>query len=119
MDVTGKILLFPKMVGKKDKIQIFETTIARKTQEGYYVDNYTIRVQFTKELLSYEKAKKFKEGNVYSIEIEGFLSTRSYDTKDGVHRVEPLLIVTKAKLLDAGREIKKPSEAIEDDALPL
>ena len=125
MDIKGKIYVFPKEVGK-NKIKIFETTISRKEGEKY-ADNYTIRVQFSKELLPDEKKEAYKVGFVYGFEVEGFLSTRGYDVDGGIkHITEPLIIVNKAKGIDQGREVKqKPKEPASDaleanpDALPL
>lgn len=124
MDVTAKkVSIFPKVVGKDKPTKIFETTIARKDIELGYKDNYTIQVKFAKDVMTDEKAEAFKEGYVYQFELEGFLTTRSYVTKEGVKRIEPLIFVTKAKCLDKGKEVKKPSEksidVAEEDALPL
>ena len=117
MDIKGKVCVFPKVVGK-DNVTIFETTLNRKEGEEYK-DSYSIRLNFSKEILPDSKKKFFKEGFVYIMEIEGFLATRAYQTKDGENKVVPTIIVTKAKTLES-KEIKKPNqdEAVEDK-LPL
>lgn len=117
MNVSGKITFFPKEVGKDNKIVIFETTISRKDESGNYVDNYTIRVQFQKSILPDEKKTTLKPTKAYSAEIEGFLTTRSYETKDGKRRIEPLLVVSKAKITgskDVNR-VKEDSLAPNED----
>lgn len=121
MDVNGKITIFPKTIGK-NKDLIFETTIGRKTESKEWIDNYSIRVDFAKNLLSDDKKSYFKEGNAYQIEIEGFLTTRSYE-KDGKKHVFPKLMVTKAKIVGKPKEIKKKTledaENEIDDDLPF
>lgn len=96
MNVTGKITLFPKEVGEK-KIKIFETSLSRKDENGNYVDNYTLRVQFSKDIMPDASKSRFNVDKAYSMEIEGFLTTRGYDDKNGKHRTEPVLFVSKAK----------------------
>lgn len=106
MEFTGKTNVFVKEVGEK-KIKIFEASISRKDKEGNYVDNYTIRLNFSPEILPDTAKAKFKVGYRYQMEIAGFLSTRSFQNKEGKKIVEPLLFVTSAKSLDSGKEIKK------------
>lgn len=110
MDIKGKILVFPKEVGTTKKIKIFETSISRKDGEKY-VDNYTMRVDFSKDVLPEEKKAAFKVDYVYSMEVEGFLTTRKYETKNGVRIIDPVVKVTKAKSLDKGRPVQKKQQA--------
>lgn len=109
MNITGKITLFPKEVGEKKTI-IFETSICRKDDDGNYVDNHTIRVQFAKNILPDEKKTSFKTTKAYIVDIEGFLTTRGYDDKNGKHRTEPLIYVTKAKVTDSKNVVRKAKE---------
>ena len=115
MDIKDKISVFPKEIGEQ-KIKIFQTTICRR-EDGKYLDNYSLQVVFAKEFLSDEKKAKFEVGKVYGFEItEGFLTTRSFTDKNGKHRVEPVIFVKAAKLLDKGREVKKVEKPVAEEA---
>lgn len=118
MNVNGKMTLFVKEVGK-DKIKIFETSISHKDKEGNYKDTVTVRVDFSKELLTDEQKGVFKVGYAYPVEIEGFLTTRGYETKDGKHKSEVSIYVSKAKCDWANaKEVKKKEAApVEEPAL--
>lgn len=123
MDIKGKITVFPKEVGK-DKIKIFETSINRKDKDGNYKDGYTLRVVFSEDVLSGDNRNKMKAGNYYGFEVEGFLTTRGYEDKNGNHRTEPVIFVNKGKLTEKGKPVKKTerkakaqSIEIEDDDL--
>ena len=105
MDIKGKITMFVKEVGEKEKYKVFSTTISRKKGDRY-VDNYTLQLNFAKDVMTPAKKAWFKVDHVYNIEIEGFLSTRSYD-KDTKHFVEPVIIVTAASNVDHGKPIEK------------
>ena len=107
MNVTGKITIFPKEIGE-NKIKIFETTISHKDENGQYLDNVTIRVNFAKNILPDASKTTFKVGKAYTMEIEGFLTSRGYDTKDGKHRSEIMLQVTKAKTTASKDVTQKP-----------
>ena len=116
MNVNGPIWVFPKEVGK-DKIKIFETSINRK-EEGGYVDTLTLRVNFSKSLMNDEQKKTFSTEKAYKIEIEGFLTTRSYDDKNGNRRIEPVIQVTKAKMLEK-KEVQRKEKAEKPVESPL
>lgn len=122
MNVKGKVTLFVKEVGK-DKIKVFETCLSHKDSEGNYKDKVTLRVEFGKELLPDERKAAFKVGHAYPVEIEGFLTTRGYDNKDGVHVSEVLIFVQKAKCdWTNAKEVKqkpKNEELIGPDGEPL
>lgn len=106
LDLKGKIWVFPREVGEK-KVLIFETSINRKDGETYK-DTFTLRVEFSKDILPDEKKKAFKPGFAYQMEIEGFLSTRGYDTDGGIkHRVDPVVKVLKAKSVGEPKEVKQ------------
>ena len=123
MNVTGKITIFPKEIGK-DNIKIFETTISHKDDNGKYLDNVTIRVNFAKNILPDAAKTTFKVGKAYQMEVEGFLTTRGYDTKDGKHRSEIMLQVTKAKTT-ASKDVQQKPKAeekplvVDGDELPF
>lgn len=106
MDVKGKIWVFVKEVGKDDKkSKIFETSISRKDGEKF-VDSLSLQLDFSKSLLDDKKKAKFDTEKAYQMNIEGFLSTRSYTDKNGNRRIEPVI-----KVLNAGYvldENKKP-----------
>lgn len=97
MDIKGKILVFVKEIGK-DKIKIFETTISRKNEEGDYIDNYSIRVQFPASVMPDKAKAKFKTDKAYYMNVEGFLSTRGYEDSEGDYHIYPLIVAQKATL---------------------
>lgn len=107
MNVSGKFNMFVREIGEK-KIKVFETTISRKDKDGNYLDNVTVRVEFSKEFLPDEKKSYFIEGYYYPMEIiTGFLSTRGYDNRDGKHVSEIVIHVTKAKTTAEPKPVKK------------
>ena len=113
MNISGKTIIFVKEVGKDNQIKIFETTFAHKDANGKYLDNVTARVEFSKELLPDEKKAKFKAGYAYPMEIiEGFITTRGYDGKDGKRHSEISLMVKKAKTTGQPKKIteRKPKQ---------
>jgi len=114
MDIKGKIMVFPKEVGE-NKIKIFETSINRKEGDKY-VDKMTLRVNFAKNFLPDAQKTSFKVGRCYEMEIEGFLTTRSYVTKNGEKRVEPVVQVIKAKCTGS-KEITIKEKAPEEERL--
>lgn len=124
MNVSSEIRIFPKKIQTKDKeITIFETSVCRKDEKGEYVDNYSIRVFFTPEIMPDEKKARFNEKFSYTMDVEGFLTTRGYDDKYHVHKVAVALMVTKYEL-KSKKEIarkEKPDTAqqtiSEDDLL--
>lgn len=113
MNISGKAIIFVKEVGKDNQIKIFETTFAQKDKNGHYIDNVTARVEFSKELLPDEKKAKFKAGYAYPMEIvEGFITTRGYDGKDGKHHSAIALHVKKAKTTGQPKQIKAKQEEL-------
>ena len=121
MNITGKITIFPKEVGE-DKAIIFETSISRKDQEGNYVDNHTLRVQFAKDILPDAKKTSFKTDKAYQVEIEGFLTTRGYDDKSGKHITKPLIYVTKAHVVGSKNVQRKSTDellVVDGEELPF
>jgi len=122
MNITGKITIFPKEVGE-DKIKIFETSIGRKDEAGNYVDNYTIRVQFAKNILPDPAKSTFKVDKAYQMEVEGFLTSRGYNDRQGKHRTEPMIIVTKAKTTASKEVVRKAKDdeplVIDGEELPF
>lgn len=121
MNITGKITIFPKEVGEEKNI-IFETSISRKDEEGNYVDNHTIRVQFAKNILPDEKKTSFKVDKAYQVEIEGFLTTRGYDDKNGKHITKPLIFVTKAHVTASKDVVRKSVDeqlVVDGEELPF
>ena len=120
MNVSGKINLFVREVSEK-KIKIFETSFSRKTKEGGYADSVSTRVEFSKDFLPDEKKESFKAGYYYPIEVvEGFITTRGYENKDGKRVSEISLFVQNAKTVGEPKEIKKTEKAkpetVEDDS---
>ena len=113
MDISGKINVFPREVGQ-DKIKIFETSISHKDEEGNYVDSYTLRLNFPKEALTDEQKAKFNPDKYYKMQIEGFLSTRGWDDKEGKHHVDACIVVSRLKLLDKGTPMTKKPKQEED-----
>ena len=119
MNINGKINVFVREVGEK-KIKIFETSFSRKDEDGNYKDNKSVRVNFSKDFLPDEKKDKMTVGYYYPIEIlEGFLTTRGFDTKDGKHIIELALQIGRAKIVDTPKkvEVKQTTDegAIVDD----
>lgn len=110
MNVTGLFRIFPKVINVEGKeITIFETSIGRKTEEGQYVDNYTIRVNFPLELVNAEQRKKFKEEFFYLLDVkESYLTTRGYTAKDGSRKVGVVLMITKFEAKEKKPLNKKP-----------
>lgn len=120
MNVTGKALIFCKEVGKGEKkIKIFETSFSHKDKDGKYCDNVSCRVEFSKDFLPDEKKAAFKDGYAYPMEIlEGFISTRGYETKEGKHKSEISIFVKNAKTTDKPRKVEKkekPAQTSTDD----
>lgn len=114
MNISGKCNVFVREVGEK-KIKIFETSFSHKNTDGAYIDNVSVRVDFSKDFLPDEKKAAFKVGYMYPIEIlEGFITTRGYDARDGKRIKEVSLQVGRARTCGAPVEIKKPEKA--DDA---
>lgn len=109
MNVKSEILIFPKKIHTKEnkEITIFETSISRKNKEGEYVDNYSLRVNFAPEIMPEEKKARFNENFAYRMDVEGFLTTRSYETEYKVHKVAAALYVTKYELKSKKEIVRK------------
>lgn len=118
MNVKDTIRIFPKKLNFKDgEITIFETSVSRKDEDGNYCDNYSLRVNFPLEIMPAEKRAKFKEEFAYTMEVEGFLTTRSYDDKNGNHKVAVMLYVTKYDLKSKKEIKRKPQPQVEEKQL--
>jgi hypothetical protein len=113
MNISGKATIFVREVGKDDnKAKIFETTFSHKDKDGKYVDNVTVRVDFSKELLPDNAKKAFKPGWCYPIVIDsGFISTRGYDNKEGKRKKEISLYIVKCSCDWANAKEIKAKEA--------
>ena len=76
MNITGKMSVFPVKfkykdgnTGKEMTGVRFETNLSHKNEDGTYSKGFTIRVEFTKECLTFEQAKSFKDDEVYMVEV--------------------------------------------------
>ena len=108
MDIKGQCLVFVSEVGKA-KAKIFSTTISRKEGEEYK-DNKSVQLNFAQKILPDEKKAAFSAQKAYKMEIEGFLTTRGYSTKDGDYKIDIIIQVTKAKCLDGGVLVNRPAK---------
>lgn len=128
MNITGKMSVFPVKfkykdgnTGKEMTGVRFETTLSHKNEDGTYSKGFTIRVEFTKECMTFEQAKAFKDDEVYQIEVkEGWLDTREYVNKEGQAKVGLVYRVNKAQTISHKKYQKKSSNtSVVDDDLPF
>lgn len=127
MNITGKMSVFPikfkykdKDTGKEMAGVRFETNLSHKNEDGTYSKGFTIRVEFTKECMTFEQAKAFKDDEVYQIEVkEGWLDTREYVNKEGQAKVGLVYRVNQAQTISHKKYQKKSSKDVVDDDLPF
>lgn len=127
MNITGKMSVFPVKfkykdgnTGKEMTGVRFETNLSHKNEDGTYSKGFTIRVEFTKECMTFEQAKAFKDDEVYQIEVkEGWLDTREYVNKEGQAKVGLVYRVNQAQTIGHKKYQKKSSKDIVDDDLPF
>ena len=103
MKVTGLTTLF---VEEKSGSKFFSTTISRKAEDGTY-KNCSLDVRFSKEKFPNESLNKLDPKFAYRLNIlDGFLSVRTYQNKEGKEVRVIYLQVEDGELKDK-KEISK------------
>ena len=126
MNIIGKMSVFPIKFKYRDNQNgleregvRFETSISHKNEDGTYSKGFTIRVEFTKDCMTFEQAKAFKDDEVYLIEVEeGWIDVREYVNKEGQAKTGLVYRVNKAKTI-SHKKYNKKSDNIVDDDLPF
>lgn len=103
MKVTGLTTLF---VEERNGSKFFSTTISRKAEDGTY-KNCSLDVRFSKEKFPNESLNKLDPKFAYRLNIlDGFLSVRTYQNKEGKEVRVIYLQVEDGELKDK-KEISK------------
>ena len=103
MKVTGLTTLF---VEERSGSKFFSTTISRKAEDGTY-KNCSLDVRFSKEKFPNESLNKLDPKFAYRLNIlDGFLSVRTYQNKEGKEVRVIYLQVEDGELKDK-KEISK------------
>ena len=103
MKVTGLTTLF---VEERSGSKFFSTTISRKAEDGTY-KNWSLDVRFSKEKFPNESLNKLDPKFAYRLNIlDGFLSVRTYQNKEGKEVRVIYLQVEDGELKDK-KEISK------------
>lgn len=107
MDIFGKCNLKCLGVGKDKKIKVFETTFFQTDGNGNYMNHVSVRVIFSKLLMPDNVADRFMMGYSYPYKvIQGFITTRGYETRTGEYKKELVLYIQKGETCGEPKKIR-------------